>query len=170
MLMMSRSGVSGGILCNARLKVRMPMARGRKGPPARGGEILTGRRVKPPPFEFVLDAVAPLSPDTRAMFGCLAVYVGEQIVLILRDRPTRPEDNGVWLATSPEHHASLRRELPMLRSIELFGTQETSWQVLPADAPDFEAAARHACALVLARDVRIGKVPKRRKPRRRELP
>ena len=35
------------------------------------------------PHEFVLDAIAPLSPSTRSMFGCLAVYVQDKIVLIL---------------------------------------------------------------------------------------
>jgi hypothetical protein len=144
----------------------MPMARGPRRPPARGEEILTGRRRKPPPFEFVLDAVAPLSPATRAMFGCLAVYVEDRIVLILRDRETHREDNGVWLATSPEHHASLRRELPMLRSIGMFGKKDTNWQVLPADAADFEEAARRVCALVCSGDARIGKVPARRPARK----
>jgi hypothetical protein len=38
----------------------------------------------------------------------------------------------------------------------------THWQVLPADAPDFEEAALRACELVVARDTRIGKVPKSR--------
>jgi hypothetical protein len=37
----------------------------------------------------------------------------------------------------------------------------TGWQVLPADAPDFEEGALRACELVVARDPRIGKVPKR---------
>jgi hypothetical protein len=49
-----------------------------------------------------------------------------------------------------------------MRSIQLFGKKETSWQILPADAPDFEESARRACALVLARDPRIGKVPRSR--------
>ena len=72
------------------------------------------------------------------MFGCLAVYVKDQVVLILRDHRDHPADNGVWLATFPEHHASLRREFPQMRSIQRFGTPVTSWQVLPADASDFE--------------------------------
>ena len=46
------------------------------------------------------------------MFGCLAVYVAEKIVLILRDKRTETADNGVWLATTEEHHQSLRREFP----------------------------------------------------------
>jgi len=115
------------------------------------------------PHEFVLDALAPLSPWTRPMFGCLASYVGEKIVLILRDKPTHIADNGVWLATSAEHHASLRTEFPNMRSIGLLGKKVTGWQILPADGPDFEKAALHACDLVLAGDPRIGKIPASRR-------
>jgi hypothetical protein len=111
------------------------------------------------PHEFVLDALEPLSPVTKPMFGCLAVYVKDEIVLILRDRLDFPADNGVWLATREEDHASLQREFPSMRSIQMFGTPKTNWQILPADAGDFEGAAMHACELVLARDPRIGRVP-----------
>ena len=103
--------------------------------------------------------MAALSPETRPMFGCLAIYVGDKIVLILRDKPGDAADNGVWLATTEEHHESLRREFPNMRSIQVFGKKVTGWQVIPADAPDFEEAARRACELVAARDSRIGKVP-----------
>jgi len=116
------------------------------------------------PHEFVLDAIAHLSPRTRPMFGCLAVYVGEKIVLVLRDKIGDSADNGVWLATTQEHHASLQHEFPNMRSIQVFGQAVTGWQVLPADAPDFEEAAMHACDLVAARDPRIGKIPGKRRP------
>ena len=114
---------------------------------------------KPIPHEFVLEAIAALSYETRSMFGCLAVYVGDKIVLILRDKRNKTADNGVWLATTEEHHQSLRREFPSMRSIGLLGKKVTGWQVLPADAQDFEEAALRACELVLAGDPRIGKVP-----------
>ena len=120
------------------------------------------------PHEFVLEALAELSPHTRPMFGCLAIYVGERIVLILRDKTASPVDNGVWLATTPEHHASLRRDFPHMRSIEVLGEQVTGWQVLPADATDFEESALRACELVAAGDPRIGKVPQRRKSKARQ--
>ncbi len=119
-------------------------------------------RVKPRkavPFEFVLDGIAALSPYTRPLFGCIAVYVQDKIVLVLRDKRTSTEDNGVWLATTKEHHESLRREFPRMRSIKVLGTEVTGWQVLPADEPDFEEAALRACELILAKDPRIGKVP-----------
>jgi hypothetical protein len=116
-------------------------------------------RRKTVPHQFVLDAIAFLAPETRPMFGCLAIYVQDKIVLILRDKRDPAADNGVWLATTEEHHQSLRREFPNMRSIQVFGKPVTGWQVLPADAPDFEEAALHACELVLARDPRIGKIP-----------
>jgi hypothetical protein len=121
---------------------------------------------KPVPHEFVLDALAPFSPRTRPMFGCLAIYVEDKIVLILRekdkrnkDKPDQTTDNGVWLATTEEHHQSLRRDFPSMRSIKVLGKKVTGWQVLPSDAEDFEVAALRACELVLAGDPRIGKVP-----------
>ena len=121
---------------------------------------------KPIPHEFVLDSIAPLSPTTRPMFGCLAIYVKDKIVLILRDKPNQTADNGVWLATTEEHHQSLRQEFPNMRSIKVLGKKVTGWQVLPADAEDFEEAAQRACELVLAGDPRIGKVPGARRPSR----
>jgi hypothetical protein len=114
---------------------------------------------KPLPFPFVLDAIAALSPWTRPMFGCLAIYVNEKIVLILRDKPSQTADNGVWLATSVEHHPSLRADFPHMRSIQVLGKKVTGWQVLPVDSPNFEEAVLHACDLILANDARIGKVP-----------
>jgi hypothetical protein len=110
-------------------------------------------------YDFVLDAIAALSPYTKPMFGCTAIYVEDKIVVILRDKPNHPADNGVWLATTEEHHASLRREFPNMRSIGVLGKPITGWQILPADAPDFEQSALRACELVLARDPRIGKIP-----------
>jgi len=115
------------------------------------------------PHEFVLEALSELEPRTNPMFGCLAVYVGEKIVLILRDkRDHTAADDGVWLATSKNHHASLRRDFPNMRSIAVFGKEVTGWQVLPADSPDFEAAALRACELIAANDPRIGKVPQKK--------
>jgi len=37
--------------------------------------LLAAKRCKAVPHEFVLDAIAALSPQTRPMFGCLAVYI-----------------------------------------------------------------------------------------------
>jgi len=118
------------------------------------------------PFDWVLSELESLGPTTNPMFGCTAIYVGEKIVLILRERPNNAEDNGVWLATTSEHHASLRKELPSLRSIGVLGGGgETGWQILPVSEPDFEDEVLRACAMVLSEDPRIGKIPKPKKPR-----
>ncbi len=127
-------------------------------PEALDASLLLKQR-KPIPHAFVLDAISTLSPYTRPMFGCLAIYIKDKIVLILRDKPTNTADNGVWLATTQEHHQSLRHEFPNMRSIRVLGKRVTGWQVLPVDAPDFESSVLRACELVLASDPRIGKIP-----------
>jgi hypothetical protein len=132
--------------------------------------ILAARPAKSVPHEFVLAELESLSPMTRPMFGCLAVYVGDKIVLILRDKAKSPGDNGIWLATTKEHHASLRREFPRMRSICILGKEPTQWQVLAAEDPDFETAALRACKLILAGDYRIGKVPQGRSRGRAKVP
>ena len=126
------------------------------------GEVFPLKPRKAVPYGFVLDALAQIQIRTRPMFGCLSIYVGDKIVLMLREKPKQREDNGLWLATTEEHHKSLRREFPNMRSIQLFGKEVTGWQVLPADAADFEEAAIRACELIIALDPRIGKVPKSR--------
>ncbi len=158
--------VSGSMLRIRRINLKMGAMRKSRPNPAflpPDDRIFPAKRRKAVPYEFVLDALADLPTETRTMFGCLAVYLGDKIVFILRDRRDSPADNGVWLATTEEHHESLAREFPSMRSIQLFGKEITGWQVLPADAPDFEQAALHACELILARDRRIGKVPKSRR-------
>ncbi|MES2620690.1 MAG: hypothetical protein V4615_07550 [Bacteroidota bacterium] len=123
------------------------------------------RPVKKISFEFVFDYLLPLEPVVKPMFGCHALYVGEKIVLILRERNDHPEANGVWLATSSEHHQSLKSELPSLCSIYILsdGKAETNWQMLPSAADDFEISVIRVCEMVKHSDNRIGKVPKGKK-------
>jgi len=113
----------------------------------------------------VLDELESEQPLVRAMFGCHAVYVGGKIVLILRDKPGSHGDNGVWIATTKDHHQSLKKLFPSMRSISVLGKGVTGWQVLPATADDFEESVLRVCGLVRKHDARIGKVPqaKRRK-------
>jgi hypothetical protein len=113
------------------------------------------------PFDFVLELLDRVQPYTRPMFGCTSVYVKDKIVLILRQREAHPEDNGVWIATTSEHHESLKKDFPSLRSIGLFESQgPTGWQVLPEEAGDFEESVNKVCDFILAGDLRIGKIPK----------
>lgn len=113
------------------------------------------------PFNFVIENLFALDPIIKSMFGAYAIYVGNKIVLILRDK--KDEDSGVWIATVPEHHASLKKEFPIMRSIKIFGSGETAWQVLPMEEDDFETSVNRACDLILKGDIRIGKIPKPKK-------
>jgi hypothetical protein len=134
-------------------------------PPPEEALFAPKKKPKPLPFQFVFDALASAEPYTRPMFGCVGVYVEDRIVLIFRDGRDPAEDNGLWVATSKEHHASLRRELPSMRSISVLGPDVTGWQVLPPDQPGFEEEALRAVALILAGDPRIGKEPGGRRPK-----
>lgn len=112
------------------------------------------------PYDFVFEALGNTAYRTKPMFGAHAVYVGEKIVLILRQKDNNQEDNGVWLATIPENHSSLLKTFPSMRSIKLFGPGSTGWQILPEDADDFEESVITACILIKKNDPRIGKIPK----------
>jgi hypothetical protein len=120
------------------------------------------------PFEFVLEELDRIHPRVKPMFGCYAIYAGEKLVLILRQRNDFTDDNGVWLAALHEHHASLKKEFPCMRSVRLLGSSETVWQNIPADEDDFEELVLKACRLILKGDVRIGKIPKQKKKVRKK--
>ncbi len=97
------------------------------------------------------------------MFGCYGIYVRGKIVLVLRKRARHPSMNGVWVATRKEHHTSLRKILPSMKSIDVFGKGETNWQILHEDDRDFESAVLAVCRLIEKGDPRIGSVPKKRR-------
>jgi len=120
------------------------------------------------PFEFVLEELDRLQPRVKPMFGCYAIYVGEKLVLILRQRNEHPDDNGVWMAALHEHHTSLKKDFPCMRSVRLLGTAESVWQNIPAEEDDFEELVLKACHFILKGDVRIGKIPKKKKIRKQE--
>jgi hypothetical protein len=111
------------------------------------------------PFPFVLDELAPLDPQTRPMFGCLGVYVGERIVLILRDKGPSDADSGVWVAFNPDSLDELLSELPRLGEIEIFRTKVAGWKKLSARSIEFEDDVQRVCAMILRGDERVGKVP-----------
>ncbi len=115
------------------------------------------------PYEFVVEALTPLAPDVRRFFSGFAIYIGPKFVLILHDsvKASGGQRSLAFIATYRRSiMKSLRGEFPNMRSIQLFGTPVTSWQVLPLDAADFEESAVRACELIAARDPRIGKIPK----------
>jgi hypothetical protein len=97
------------------------------GMPARGsitGQVRPKRRSAP--YPFILEALAPLEPEVRPMFSGFAVYVGEKIVLMLRDSPKQPEDNGVWLVSSVTANLAdpgIRKDFPSIRLIKLWAAR-----------------------------------------------
>ena len=101
------------------------------------------------------------------MFGTHTFYIGEKVVLIARKKKEHPRDNGVWIATLREHHATLKKELPGMRSISLLGEAPTNWQVIPETSPHFESSVIRACELIVKGDPRIGRIPKKRKAKRK---
>lgn len=114
-------------------------------------------------FNFILELLFPIEPVVKPMFGCHAFYVGEKIMLITRNKPQHPEDNGIWVALTADHLAGFKKEFPSLRTVQLLGNKETLWQNLPAGAPDFEESISRICELIRKGDTRIGKIPKARK-------
>src|ERR1700739_4316510 len=104
------------------------------------------------PYPVILEALAPLEPEVRPMFSGSAVYVGEKIVLMLRDSPKQPEDNGVWLVFSETANLAdprIRKDFPSIRLIKLLGGKIGHWRLIPVDSPTFESEALHACELLL---------------------
>ena len=118
------------------------------------------------PFPFVVEALAPLEPEVRRMFSGFAVYVGDRVVLMLRDHVKSPQDNGLWLVLAegirPEDR-KLLKELPSLRRIEMLGHKIGHWLLIPSAGPHFESEATKVCDLLLRHDARIGQVPRSRR-------
>ena len=123
---------------------------------------------KSPPYPFLLEALASLEPEVKPMFSGFAVYHGNKLLLMLRESPRQPEDNGLWLVFSETANPSdpaHRRDFPSLRPIALLGGAIGHWLLIPADSPTFETESLHACDLILRHDPRLGRIPESRKPK-----
>jgi hypothetical protein len=125
------------------------------------------KTIKKIPFDFVVENLHALDPVVKPMFGAHGIYVGNKIVLILRDKDD--VDSGVWLATTVEHHKSLQKDFPNMRSIKVFGPGISSWQVLYKEDIDFEEKVNLACDLISKNDPRIGKIPKAKSPKKKKI-
>ena len=120
------------------------------------------------PYPFIVEALAPLEPEVRPIFSGFAVYVGEKIVLMLRDSLKQPEDNGVWIVFAETANLAapeIRKDFPSIRLIKLLGGKIAHWRLIPADSETFESEALHACELLLKQDVRFGRIPQSRQTR-----
>jgi hypothetical protein len=114
------------------------------------------------PFDFLLDYLPP-TVVIKQNFGMYYIYWEGKIVSILRNQPKDSHQNGVWISTKREDHASLKQDIPAITDFvfnegELF---DTAWLLLHPDHDDFETAAIRICELITHRDKRIGKVTKK---------
>jgi hypothetical protein len=114
-------------------------------------------------LQFVLDELQPLRPTVRQMFGFTYVYLGEKLLLSLRQSAKQPKYNGVWLYTEAEHIESLRREFPLLPRKCFWRSAKSGagWVILAATLKEFEEYVFNACDLILRGDRRIGRLTRR---------
>jgi hypothetical protein len=125
----------------------------------RAGVSVKGRAA----FQFVLDELQPIRPAVRRMFGFTYVYLGERLLLSLRESARQPRYNGVWLYTEAEHIESLRREFPELPRRCFWRSKKSGsgWVILASGLEDFEECAYRACELILRGDRRVGRVTRK---------
>lgn len=92
------------------------------------------------------------------MFAGFAVYVGDLLVLMLRDHVKNPKDNGIWLVLSEgidPADASLRQDFPSIRAIQMLRGKIRHWLLIPSDGADFKKEALDVCSLIQRRDSRL---------------
>ena len=122
------------------------------------------------PFAFALEELDALSPAIKPMFGGVAVYTGEKMILFLYDQEKWPDFRGVSLATTPDHYRSLALEFSSTRDADPQKIGKHPWLLIPAGAVDFEEQVLKACEMILNGDERIGRGPdeKQIKPAKKE--
>jgi hypothetical protein len=120
-------------------------------------------------FDFILDYLLPIETTVKPFFGMFAIYYREKLLLILRERNNQPGMNGIWIATNDNGAESLKKEWPVLCSIQGLRSKKagTGWVMIPAKADDFEKCAIGICELIVHRDPRIGRIPPPRKRARK---
>ena len=124
---------------------------------------------KRPPYEFILEELADVVTDIKPMFGAYGLYRGHDILMILRKKEKFDNDSGLWLAVVNGYYDSVRKDIPELRDLEMFGPGPTSWQVLGEDLVNFEETALNICELIKAKDPRIGRTPKARMKKKKTV-
>ena len=116
---------------------------------------------KRPPFEFIIDELGDWVTAIKPMFGAYGLYHDDKILMILRKKEKFDNDTGIWLAIPDGSHDSIKKTLPELRDLEMFGTSPTAWQVVGEEVENFEEVALKICDLILKNDKRIGRIPKK---------
>lgn len=117
---------------------------------------------KRPPFDFILEELGDIVTDIKPMFGAYGIYREHKILMILRQKAKNDKGDGLWVAVDDGHRESMRKEIPELRDLELFGEGPSHWQILHDDLENFEEVSLQICELIRKRDPRIGRTPKTR--------
>ena len=116
--------------------------------------------------EWILEAFAGRSTFfTKRMFGGLAAYVHERLMLVLVE-PTKTgrwKWHGVLIATDHDHHASIRADFPVLAPHGLL----RKWLYIDSTDRHFEATMGAVAQRMAGNDRRFGVVPR---PRRLHRP
>jgi hypothetical protein len=91
---------------------------------------------------------------TRRMFGGLAAYLGDRLMLVLVE-PTKTgrwKWHGVLVATSKERHEAIRRQWPQLAPHDVLA----KWLYLDSRDDDFETVAEEIAEAMARNDARFG--------------
>ena len=93
----------------------------------------------------------------KRMFGCLAAYLGDRIVLVVAAKET--PWNGILIPTDREHHRAVQKLFPMLAPHPVLG----KWLYLDQGDEQFEETVEGMIGLIQKGDPRIGVLPKAKK-------
>lgn len=101
---------------------------------------------------------------SRRMFGGLAAYLGEKIVLVLFEREDDTDWNGILFPTTRESHEAIIREFDSLVPHSIL----PKWLYLPMSAADFESTTERIARLIARGDPRFGVVAEKKKTKKRK--
>jgi hypothetical protein len=109
------------------------------------------------PYEFIIDFLFPLKVCIKPMFGCYGVYRGNRLLLFLRQEAKHSELNGVYVATQPNCHEDLLKDIPSSYHEKGKNPDEKTWIFLPEYGEYFEEWVRKTCEMICMGDERIGR-------------
>ena len=111
--------------------------------------------------EWILEAFTGRSSFfTKRMFGGLAAYLHERLMLVLVE-PTKTgrwKWHGVLVGTEHEHHMSLRADFPALAPHDFL----RKWLYIDSADRDFESTMEAVARCMAGNDPRFGVVPRLR--------
>jgi hypothetical protein len=111
--------------------------------------------------EWILEAFAGRSSFfTKRMFGGLAGYLHERLMLVLVE-PTKTgrwKWHGVLVGTDHEHHASIRADFPALAPHDFL----RKWLYIDSAHQDFEPTMEGVASCMSGNDRRFGVAPRAR--------